>query len=455
MNAWLLAALTGLGAAVIGGGLSLLPSRRLKSSHLIGGTVATFVLVFILNLMFFIWALPVFNGASWIGWVALDLIIVAVVFGALTIDSQRFSLAAMVSVGLLLALILPLGWNNWFTGQGDADALAGLLDVTMVGADPNGSDVYPPTDEQRMVVVGEQNARLTAGSVLSQDNIGTQFNLGTGDLQSVDGRMYHVFDLTFKTFQASNAANGIVPGYVMVDAENPSAPPRLQRTPFDAAPDAPFFQIKYQLGGFFGSYLERYVYDRYRFQFVDDLSFEIDDEGNPYYTAALTEPAVRWFQAKPVKTIVVNAQTGEITEYEIGQAPPWVDRSFSAKTATELLNWWGLYAQEPYQPFYQTPGNRFRVNGELNLVYTDRGPAWQALMSSVNSDVAVQYIALMDTNTLKVRIYRAPAGLLVENRVVEAFQANPNDPRRLDPTDLSLHQIYRRLTWVASMVPDG
>ncbi len=455
---WGYAALTAGVLAFAGALLSMLSyggeRYSLMKTALVGGIVS-FVLMVPINAVFFAWFPPVFAGAGWVGWGVSNLMILLVVFGACNayeaehVGSSKFAVNATAPVSLVVILVVTVGmlwfWNNWYTGQDTAKFLANeQLNVTMIDEKEEVKN-YPPTDEQRMVVVGEQNARLTAGSAMGTQNIGTRFNLGKGELQSIDGHLYYVFNLTFRSLTAANDAGRTVPGYIQVDAEDPNLPAQLKLD----------YTIKYWEGGPHETSLDRHVYAAFPAHFVDDLSLEVDDSGRPFYTASLNKPVARWFQSAPEKFITVDAQTGEIKQYPLDQVPSWVDRVYSDQTAEELLNWWGQYAQADYDYWIEAPSNRYKVSGQLNLVYTDEGPAWQALMSSVNNDVAVQYVALMSTRTNDVRMYKAPASLLVENRVVDAFQQSSNNLKRLDPTGLVLHKVFGKLVWVGSMVADG
>lgn len=420
-------------------------SSKRSVPMLLAGVISTIVLFFV-NALIFWWYAPVFAGAGWVTAVTIDLVIVAAIFGVVGLMNKFISFTAVASLVIIVTLLFILVglWNNGPLGQDNAKKLASLIKVTAT-EEQDATKNYPPTDEKHMVIVGAQNARLTAGAAMGTQNIGTKFSLGSGELQSIKGHMYYVYELNFNTLTAANQAGRIVPGYIQVDAEDPNVAAVIKQG----------YIMRYYRGGPFDASIDRLLYGKYKDMFIDDLSLEVDDDGNPFYTAALHKTAVRWLQSVPVKTIVINPQNGKIDEYDLDKAPAWVDRSFSAKTAKDLLNWWGQYGNADWAFWYEAPANRFQVSGELNLVYTDQGPAWQALMSSYNNDVAVQYVALMSTRTLDVRLYKAPPNLLVEARVVDAFQKSSNNLKSLDPTGLALHKVYGKLVWVAGMVPDG
>lgn len=59
---------------------------------------------------------------------------------------------------------------------------------------------------------------------------------------------------------------------------------------------------------------------------ITDLTFELDDNGNPYYTATIYENKVGMSGQKAVGTAIVNPETGEVKKYTVENTPKWVDR---------------------------------------------------------------------------------------------------------------------------------
>lgn len=149
----------------------------------------------------------------------------------------------------------------------------------------------------------------------------------------------------------------------------------------------------------------------------------------------------------------MDPQTGEIQRYDLQHVPAWVDRVYSANMAKNMLNWWGEWKTVPWN--IQGSGGRYQVDGDVTLVYTTHGPAWQALMTSQNSDSGVNYVALMDTRSNKVVLYDAPKGMNTQDKVQSAIASSKNNLKSLEPSGLALHQIYGQLVWVAPLVPTG
>ena len=134
----------------------------------------------------------------------------------------------------------------------------------------------------------------------------------------------------FKWF--TNQDNG-VPGYVMVDPVGNSAEYMALKTP-----------LKYVESAYFNQDLMRKLRFEYPTKIFDDfISFEVDDEGNPYYIITCLKPKVFPFGAMDVcEAVIFDPCTGESTLYAVEDIPAWVDAVYSGNLAEQKYNWHGL-----------------------------------------------------------------------------------------------------------------
>ena len=123
-----------------------------------------------------------------------------------------------------------------------------------------------------------------------------------------------------------------VPGYVMVDPVNNSAEYMELKTP-----------LKYVDSAYFNHDLMRKLRFEYPTKIFDDfISFEVDDEGNPYYIITCLEPKVFPFGAMDVcEAIIFDPCTGESEIYAVDEVPAWVDAVYSGDLAEQKYNWYG------------------------------------------------------------------------------------------------------------------
>lgn len=123
-----------------------------------------------------------------------------------------------------------------------------------------------------------------------------------------------------------------VPGYVMVDPVNNSAEYMELKTP-----------LKYVDSAYFNHDLMRKLRFEYPTKIFDDfISFEVNDEGTPYYIITCLKPKVFPFGAMDVcEAIVFDPCTGESEIYAVEDVPAWVDAVYSGDLAEQKYNWYG------------------------------------------------------------------------------------------------------------------
>ena len=139
------------------------------------------------------------------------------------------------------------------------------------------------------------------------------------------------YDDFFKWF--ANSSKG-VPGYVMVDPVNNTAEYVKLEKP-----------LKYVDSGYFGDDLMRKLRFSYPTKIFDGfMSFEIDEDGDPYFIISCLEPKIFPFGAMDVSEVIIfDPCTGESEIYAVEDAPEWawVDAVFSGDLAEQKYNWHG------------------------------------------------------------------------------------------------------------------
>lgn len=100
--------------------------------------------------------------------------------------------------------------------------------------------------------------------------------------------------------------------------------------------------MKYSESELFGRNIHRYLRFRYPTYIFDTINFEIDDEGIPYWICPVKKYRIGLFGGETVGgVVVVNAITGEHTDYAIDEVPQWIDRVFSAQLLVNLYDYHG------------------------------------------------------------------------------------------------------------------
>lgn len=91
--------------------------------------------------------------------------------------------------------------------------------------------------------------------------------------------------------------------------------------------------------------IDRHVQLKYPLYIFDEKSFEIDEDGQPWWTCPVKDFTIGLFGGQTIsKVILCDATTGECFEYSVEDCPTWVDRVFPADLLVEQYNWFGAYA---------------------------------------------------------------------------------------------------------------
>lgn len=100
--------------------------------------------------------------------------------------------------------------------------------------------------------------------------------------------------------------------------------------------------IKYSKSDHFSRYIYRHLRFAYPTYIFDDINFEIDDNGTPYWVCPVKKYNIGLFGGQTVGRVVLcNAVTGEMTDYSVDEVPKWVDKVYSAELLIGLYDYNG------------------------------------------------------------------------------------------------------------------
>jgi hypothetical protein len=411
----------------------------------------SFVLLFGVDTLAFYFGRPMMTFVGLVPLILVNLVIVAIAATLATFRRLNAGSIAAVLATVTFGTIWIIGYNSGH----NAYLAAHLVSVTVAS-----SNQLPASSTDHMVIVSPDIATTKASQAMAtgiagQRNYSTYLQLGPATLQYVDSRMWYVFPLEFDGSGNKARLHAIVPGYIMVSAEDPNA---IAVEHYDGQ-----YAMTISLGGGQGSEPVRWAYSHgYSGYLLDDPTLEIDDQGLPFYTVTLLSPRIGWTFDAPVGVLVINAHTGQISRYTLSDVPDWVDRVYSQEMATRIANWYGEYSQAGFQGIGSSNANRFQVSGAPLLVYTGSGhPVWRMLLTSYNNDNSVSKIIEMNSATGAMQVYAPQLPMGIEAPVTQAFDnasgvgATLVKADHYQAVDLALHVIYGHLTWVATYEPEG
>lgn len=193
----------------------------------------------------------------------------------------------------------------------------------------------------------------------------------------------------------TNQKNGI-PAYIKIDMTT-------QDTECVKLTDG----IKYSESEMFNRYIQRHLRFRYpTYIFADQIFFEIDDEGTPYWICPVKKFNIGLFGGVTVGRVVLcNAVTGECTDYQADEVPTWVDKVYQAELLMQLYDYHGMLQH----------GYLNSVLGQRDCLQTTNGYNYIAMnddvwvysgVTSVSGDQSNVGFVLMNQRTMETRFYR-------------------------------------------------
>ncbi len=166
-----------------------------------------------------------------------------------------------------------------------------------------------------------------ASDVVSQFSVSEEYSLINykGDIVRVTPLEHNGF------FKYLSNLSGTA-GYVIVDCTSGEA--KLVKT--DKG-------LKYLPSAYLSHDLYRHVRFHYPFEIFGETSFELDEDGNPYWIIQTLR--YTWINMKQEVSavIAVNAIDGTMNKYKVGSVPNWIDNVYDASLIMQEIDDWGMY----------------------------------------------------------------------------------------------------------------
>ena len=283
--------------------------------------------------------LPAMIAALTILWIALNMqVIPQMNAGVQTFKVKPNSKVPVVILVILLlySTVLPMVTSWPLLRTSEYRDLIGKIDVG-----ENISNHMAPISMEKVRVVDQSLANLLGDKVLgAQPALGSQVRLGTFNIQKVRNQLYWVAPLLHSGFFMWNQNSEGTNGYVMVNASNERDVKLVQEV------GGKKVRIKYQSEAYFNDFLERHLYMNGFYNVgLTDYSFEIDDDGVPYWVVTKYKKTIGFSGEDAVGVVLVNTETGKCVEYSIANTPEWVDRIQPDDFIEKQLNDWGNYVK--------------------------------------------------------------------------------------------------------------
>lgn len=239
--------------------------------------------------------------------------------------TQLPKVAKLLSLGLVAILLVGLALAVFNSRLFRAKSYADVITVT----EKSFKEDFPETDVTALALLDRASAEKIGDTYLGTIDKVSQFGISDDYRQITIGRQpYRVSPLEYKNFWKwlTNHRAGI-DYYVKVNQTTGKA----ELVKLKAA-------MHYSDSEYFLRDTTRHLRLQYPTLIFGKPSFEVDDEGNPYYIATEYAPRFGLSSKDPVGVVVLDAVTGQSKRYSLDQTPDWVDRVYSAKNVLTRLD---------------------------------------------------------------------------------------------------------------------
>ena len=240
----------------------------------------------------------------------------------------KLSRGLLLTAGLIFALagLVSLVTSSFF----QAKNYANVVSIT----EKDFKD-FPKSDTSKVPILDRSTAEKIGDRYLGSltDKVSQYVAADTYTQLTVDGKPYRVTPLEYadpiKWF--NNQSKGIGE-YIKVDMVTGNAELVDLKTP-----------MKYSDSEYFNRDVKRHLRIKYPTKIFKTPSFEVDDEGNPFYVATVYQKQFGLGVPRPSSVIILDATNGETKEYSLDEVPEWVDRVYPAEETIEQINYNGKY----------------------------------------------------------------------------------------------------------------
>ena len=198
----------------------------------------------------------------------------------------------------------------------------------------------------------------------------------------------------------TNQSDGI-PAYIMIDMTTQDTEcVKLQQG------------IKYSKSEYFNRNIYRHLRFSYpTYIFDDQIFFELDDEGTPYWVCPVKKFNIGLFGGKTVGNVVLcNAITGECINYDIDEVPQWIDKVYSAELLMQLYDYSGMLKHGYWNSVLSQKDCLVSTNG-YNYIALDDDVWVYTGVTSVSGDQSNVGFVLMNQRTMETRFYKVEGAI--------------------------------------------
>ena len=163
--------------------------------------------------------------------------------------------------------------------------------------------------------------------------------------------------------------------------------------------------MKYSPSEYFSRDLKRYIRAAFPTKMFENLSFEIDEAGAPYWVMSYYDYTIGLLGGKDIAgVILVNAVTGEMKDYKISEVPQWIDLAYSPELIIEQADNWGSLKNGFLNSIFVQKNVVVTTDG-YNYIAVDDDVWLYTGITSVSSDQSNIGFILINMRTKEAKTY--------------------------------------------------
>lgn len=164
--------------------------------------------------------------------------------------------------------------------------------------------------------------------------------------------------------------------------------------------------MKYTTSDHFNRNIYRHLRFHYPTYIFNELSFEVDDEGTPYWICPVKKFNIGLFGGVTIGRVVIcNAITGECEDYAVEDAPQWIDRAYSADLLVELYDYYGSLKHGYFNSILGQRDCLMTTSGYNYLAIDDDVWVYTGV-TSVTGDQSNVGFVLINQRTMEAKYYK-------------------------------------------------
>lgn len=305
------------------------------------------------------------------------------------IDYNKWTLLALIP---LAVLILGLIFSSTFF---NARRYADVIEVKEADF---ATDLPETTEITNIALMDTASATILGNRTLgSLSDVVSQYTLNDYYTQiNYKGSPKKVTTLEYDGFfkWAINNHEGI-PGMVMVDPVKSSAEYVKFENP-----------IFYTESGYFKEDLQRKLRFEYPTKIFQSISFEIDDNGQPFYIVSCAKPKVSLFGAMDINEVIIfNPTNGESEIYSLENTPSWIDIVYTGDLACKKYDWHGELSGGFFNSIIGNVGCKHSTDDFGYIVIGDDVWYFTGVTSAVSNDKSNIGFLLTNARTGEYKFY--------------------------------------------------